>query len=141
MTPSPWECIGADSTLRGPSAVAALGGSRNRVRARGHSASSPFRSYGRGLAPCRRLVMHAMARNQNLQRFARPLEDRARRRRRPAWENASPSFIKDLAAHRVHGVQWCAPSFRQTVANGVTTESQSLFFVTGCVAERLPPSR
>jgi hypothetical protein len=44
--------------------------------------------------------------------------------RRPAWENAPTSFIKDLATYRVHGVQWCARSFRHLAENGVTTESR-----------------
>src|SRR5271155_4438112 len=45
-------------------------------------------------------------------------------RRRPAWENASTSFIKDLPAYCVHHAQSNFPSFDDFAANGITKESR-----------------
>src|SRR5258706_4895083 len=49
-------------------------------------------------------------------------------RRRPAWENANSSFLKDIEAYGVHRVQWCFPSFANPGANGITTESRTPFY-------------
>jgi hypothetical protein len=43
---------------------------------------------------------------------------------RPAWENATTSFLKDLASNHVHQEQPCSPSFHNLTSNGITTESR-----------------
>src|SRR6266705_1714578 len=44
-----------------------------------------------------------------------------RRPKRPAWENDTSSFIKDLEKYCMHRAQGCLPSFHDLVANGITS--------------------